>query len=565
MTACYGQLQAMPRRLRRVLQRKLALPLAGIALLLVLAPGPSHAATTWTVCASGCAYTTIQAAINAATTVAGDLIAVSDAVHTEAGISVTKDLSIVGQGANSTVVQAAATPFTASTRVFTIVPGVTVTIQALTLRHGTLQTIPDSGLLNAGGGLLNEGTLTLTNSTVTGNRSFEGGGLSNVGTLTLTNSTVSGNSSGYGGGIDNSGTLTLTNSTVSRNSSSYGGGLWNEGMLTLTNSTVSGNSSGYGGGIHNSGTLSLTNSTINTNWAYIGAGIANGRTLTLTNSTVSGNYAIFRTGAILNDGTLTLINSTISDNQGDYGPALASNGMLTLTNSIVANNLVSGDCLIYSGATSLGYNMDSDGSCQLTAPTDQPGVDPKLGPLQDNGGPTFTHALLPGSPAIDANPWGTNGCGTTLISDQRWQARPQPAGGACDIGAYEVEVTGQALGGWVTGFTPHTMTCKNITTGQVVTLSAPTSPWDCTAAGLGVTPGDHVAMHVRGPVKKGATDVGGAVVGMAPSSGGCTNLTTGQQVQFQHLVGAMAASCRTAGLLVHPGDTVQMSVQGAAE
>ena len=109
------------------------------------------------------------------------------------------------------------------------------------------------------------------------------------------------------------------------------------------------------------------------------------------------------------------------------------------------------------------------------------------------------------------------------------------------------------------------MVCTNVTTGQVVTLSDPVSPWDCEAADLGITPGDRVSMHVRGPVQQGATDVGGAVAGMAPSSGGCTNLTTGQQVPFQHLVGATAASCGAAGLVVQPGDHVQMSVQGVAE
>jgi len=217
----------------------------------------------------------------------------------------------------------------------------------------------------------------------------------------------------------------------------------------------------------------------------------------------------------------------------------------------VASNLEGGDCYFDRGSiTSHGYNLDSDTSCRLRAATDQPGVDPLLGPPQDHGGPTFTHALLPGSPAIDAIPWGTKGCGTTFLSDQRWQARPQPLGGACDIGAYEVEVAGQALEGWVIGFTPHSVTCKNATTGQVVTLSDPTPPWDCEAAGLGVTPGDHVAMHGSGPVTKGATDVSGAVTGMAPSSGGCINLTTGQQVPFQHLVGATAGSCVAAGLVV---------------
>jgi hypothetical protein len=203
-----------------------------------------------------------------------------------------------------------------------------------------------------------------------------------------------------------------------------------------------------------------------------GGGLYNQGTLTLTNSTVHGNATGHEGtgGGLVNEGTLTLINSTISGNAavGGYGGGLVSGGvdttLATLTNSIIANNvatLYTGDCFAYGGITitSHGYNLDSDGSCHLTAATDRSGVDPLLGPLQKNGGPTRTHALLAGSPTIDAIPWGTNGCGTTRYSDQRWQARPQPAGGACDIGASEVAVAGQALGGWVTGLTPHSVTC----------------------------------------------------------------------------------------------------------
>ena len=113
--------------------------------------------------------------------------------------------------------------------------------------------------------------------------------------------------------------------------------------------------------------------------------------------------------------------------------------------------------------------------------------------------------------------------------------------------------------------TPHTAACENVTTGQTVTLNDPAPVWDCEAAGLGVTAGDQVALHMRGPVAKRATDVGGAVVGMVPSSGGCTNRTTGQHVPFQHMVGATAASCGAAGLVMDPRDTIQISVQGVAQ
>jgi hypothetical protein len=465
--------------------------LVGLALSLGLANG-APAATTWTVCASGCDYTRIKSAIAASTTLDGDTLAIAAGTYTEAGIAVNKSLTLQGEDMATTIVQAATSPSTASDRVFTIPSGVSMTLQALTIRHGRAISFD----FESGGGLFNGGTLTLRNSTVRDNYAGRsGGGLFNGGTLTLRNSTLSGNSSiGNGGGLANEGTLTLLNSTVSGNTASqYGGGLVNEGTLTLLNSTVSGNSAPNGGGLDN-------------------------------------------------------------------------HAMLTLTSSLVATNPEGGDCRTASGSIiSDGYNVDSDGSCQLTTSTDRPGVDPLLGPLQDNGGPTFTQALLPGSPALDVIPWGSNGCGTTLVSDQRWQARPQAVGGSCDSGAYEVEVAGEALGGWVTGFTPSTVVCQNVTTGHSVTLNNPATFWDCDAAGVAVSPGDHVSILARGPVDKAATDVSGAVVGMQPSSAGCTNLTTEQQVTFQHMVGATAGSCVAAGLVVHPGETVQMSVAGAAE
>jgi len=130
-------------------------------------------------------------------------------------------------------------------RVFDVSKGVLVTISNLTIKNGE----PGEGYPN-GGGIYNEGTLTLTDSTVSGNRALDGGGIDNEGTLTLINSSLSGNSAladdphgtGYGGGIDNEGTLTLSNSSISSNSASTsGGGIYNGGRLTLTNSSVSGN------------------------------------------------------------------------------------------------------------------------------------------------------------------------------------------------------------------------------------------------------------------------------------------------------------------------------------
>ena len=504
--------------------------LVGLALSVGVSLG-AQAATTWTVCASGCDYTSIKSAIAAPTTVDGDTLAIAAGTYTEAGIVVNKSLTLQGERAATTIVQAAATKNTASDRVFTVPAGITVTLYELTIRYGRTT--------GAGGGLFNQGTLTLTNSVVSGNTAAFGGGLDNRGPLTLMNSTVSGNTAVGGGGI-----------------AAVGGGFYTAfgGTVTLTNSTVSGNTAGSGGGFYiPDGTVTLANSTVSGNTAGSGGGLYTGFS-----------------------GTVTLANSTVSGNTAGSGAGFYSLDTVILTHSIVAKNPGGSDCRnsIQHGCcigrtVSQGYNLDSDGSCELTAPTDQSGVDPLLGPLQKNGGLTRTHALLPGSPALDAIPWGTNGCGTTRYSDQRWQARPQPAGGACDLGAYEVEVPGQALGGWVSGFMPGTVVCQNVTTGQAVTLHAPTIPWDCEAAGVEVRSGDQVALQVRGPMQTGASDVGGAVAGMVPSGGRCTNLTTGQQVLFQALFqgirGATAASCVAAGLIVHPGDTVQMRVAGAAE
>jgi hypothetical protein len=144
-------------------------------------------------------------------------------------------------------------------RVFSVAEGITAELRGFTVTKGFV------------GGIQNFGTLTVTNSTVSGNTADSGGGIFDYGTLTLTNSTVSGNTASYnhGGGIFSSGTLTVTNSTVSGNSASDGGGIWNDfsATLTLTNSTVLGNSASDGGDIvnHSDATLTLTSSIVDGN------------------------------------------------------------------------------------------------------------------------------------------------------------------------------------------------------------------------------------------------------------------------------------------------------------
>ena len=396
----------------------------------------------------------------------GDSIVIPSGIYTltlGSELNIGKSLILNGAGSGHTIIQAGTGEGLANWRVFTIVTG-DVAISGVTVRYGGKEGAN-------GGGIYNDGTLTVTNSVIIENIGLFGGGIYNQGTLTVANSIVSGNAAGHGGilrgdgggGINNRGTLTVANSTVNGNTSieSDGGGIVNHDRLTLTNSSVSQNEAGNrSGGIANWDTLTLTNSavsgntaarnaggifnggegkvvltnsTVSGNTALFAGGIANWQNslMALTNSTVSGNTASFEAGGIRNSGgTLSVTNSTVSGNTASsVGGIWNINGSLTLTNSIIADNPSGGDC---SGVvTSLGHNLDSDGTCGLNAMGDHSNTDPLLGPLQDNGGPTFTHALLPGSPAINHIP--VEACMVT--TDQRGVLRPQDD--RCDIGAFE--------------------------------------------------------------------------------------------------------------------------------
>ncbi len=233
---------------------------------------------------------------------------------------------------------------------------------------------------------------------------------------------VGGAASEHGGGIVNYGTLTLTNATVANNSTGNGrgGGIFNAdfGVLTLRRSTVSGNVAAYGGGLLNDGlgSLELTNTTISGNSSTDGGG-----------------------GGIVNVGTAALVSTTLAFNSAtEIGAAIASLGPATLRNTIVA-----GDCWLAAPLDSLGGNIESEGnSCGLGHPSDQAAVPAPglmLGPLQFNGGPTLTHALLsPDSAAVDVpETLCIDAAGQPLTTDQRGVSRPQ--GPACDAGAFELE------------------------------------------------------------------------------------------------------------------------------
>src|SRR5437867_4507102 len=225
-----------------------------------------------------------------------------------------------------------------------------------------------------------------------------------------------------------------------------GGGIATvNGPLTLTDVTLAGNAAGgNGGAISGSGAIVMTGCAVIGNSAGGGGGIVvqNG-TLTLTNVTISGNTAVGDGGGLQAANiSAALTNVTITANSaGTGGGIFRFGGTVSLKNTIVANNVSGGNCS--DSVTSMGNNIDSGNTCGLSGPGDLINTDPALGPLQNNGGPTDTHALPGGSPAVDT---GTNaGCPAT---DQRGMARPfdGDADGTptCDIGAFELNVPAPA-------------------------------------------------------------------------------------------------------------------------
>ena len=228
-----------------------------------------------------------------------------------------------------------------------------------------------------GGGIRNDGDLTITASTICNNSAADhcGGGIENCGSLTITESTISNNTANYGGGIRNYSHLTITESTILNNSAySQGGGIYNDydGSLTITRSTISDNTANYGGGIYNkhNGSLTITGSTISNNTANYGGGIRNYSHLTITESTILNNSANQRGGGIYNcyDGTLDITSSTISDNTATYGGGIydrtSDSGTLTITGSNISGNNVSqqggGIYLTGTGTITIGGSSSID-------------------------------------------------------------------------------------------------------------------------------------------------------------------------------------------------------------
>lgn len=239
------------------------------------------------------------------------------------------------------------------------------------------------------------------------------------------------------------GTITISDLTIRDGQNNFGGGILNGsgGTLTITNSTVSGNLAAFGGGIYNSGTLNIINSTVSGNMANSeGAGVYNATTLTITNSTFSSNTARGEGGACINGGMLLITNSTLSGNSaGDLGGGVFNLGTLHIGNTVLKRGDSGANISKANNGTvmSFGYNVSSDdGGGFLTGPGDQINADPLLGPLQNNGGPTFTHALLPGSPAIDA---GDPQFTPPPFYDQRGPGFLRVRNGRIDVGSFEVQ------------------------------------------------------------------------------------------------------------------------------
>ncbi|MBN2387531.1 MAG: right-handed parallel beta-helix repeat-containing protein [Anaerolineales bacterium] len=258
-----------------------------------------------------------------------------------------------------------------------------------------------------------------------------------------------------------------------------GGAILNRGHLMVSNSLIQENSAREGGGIFNLGTMTLSGVTIDSNHDYFGlpggAGLSNIGTGIIESSTFSYNGLPERKDGIFNVGTLTMTNSTVShsgftgiDNEGDLsinhvtiafnrGSAIGSCGNLSISNSIIAQPPDTGGCGCQT-IHSVHPNLDTTGTCGgILASL----ATIRLGALADNGGPTQTHALLPGSRAIDIV---LRQC---LPTDQRGE--PRPYGAQCDAGAFEF--TGAALPQMSTTATPTVMP-TNTSAQQACTFTA---------------------------------------------------------------------------------------------
>ncbi|MGH8591832.1 MAG: choice-of-anchor Q domain-containing protein [Gammaproteobacteria bacterium] len=437
--AHYRRLARLPRKARRALQRRWRRSLAGIALWCALGQIPAAPAAPIDVGVGGC---TLVDAITAAnedaaagscpagsatepdtiTLPAGStqpLTLIDNSTYGPTGLPVVTSVIVI-DGNGSTIGRVPATP---EFRILAIGSGGDLTLQETSVTGGV---IPSGSLYENGGGIINYGTLALTACTVSDNFAYNGGGgVHSSGVSTLTHSTVSNNMAMVSGGVSNHGVLTLANSTISGNfANSRGGGVFNNvyAMMTVTNSTISGNTAyNDGGGVLNSGILHLSSSTVSGNSA--GPDSDSGY----------GGY-LGKGGGVFNSyGTLTLVQTLVSGNSA----SLQDPEVYSYSGESPATIITDGFNLFgHDGSAGIGGFVPGVTDIVPTLPLTAI-LDPLLG---DNGGRTRTHALVAGSPAIDAVPAAS--CATT--GDQSGIMRPQDGDGDtvadCDIGALEPRI-----------------------------------------------------------------------------------------------------------------------------
>jgi predicted outer membrane repeat protein len=336
-------------------------------------------------------------------------------------VKIGRAVTINGAGASSTIVDGGGTNcilMQCTKSVFTINQPFAVILSGLTIKNGYNGSETGAYPYGASGGIqiAAAANVTVMNSILSNNSTFNY----------------------YGGAIclcHINGTLTVRNSTFSGNVSPNGGAIWNYGRATVIDSTFSGNRSMEGGAIKTYAPISLSGNTFYGNEATYGSAILveYATEATITNSTFANNQktgVTARGGAIYARGSVKLSSSTLSGNGATYGGAIFSdNGSISLKSTIIAGN-AGGNCS-GSGFNDGGNNLrwpSSDASCV--------GIfsDPKLTALANNGGATQTMALQAGSAAIDGGSC-SDFSGAAITTDQRGTARP--AGWTCDIGAFE--------------------------------------------------------------------------------------------------------------------------------
>jgi predicted outer membrane repeat protein len=366
-------------------------------------------------------------------------------------------------------------------RVFYIDQGITVNFDNLTIVGGKAETSSGGAIY-----IFNDSTVNISNSTIYANSATSGGGIYNQGTLSLTDVNFDSNIATLdGGAIDNEdGTVTITRGTLINNfAGNYGGGIYSNNedqtvydqTVSVTDSTFDSNSAKAGGGIYNEyGNLIVSGSTFVNNTAGVGngGGINSQDYMEVTNSTFTWNSAV-NGGAIYNDGQLFLTNSTLSGNaaseeSGD-GADVYNDFELDYANNILAapdsgNNCFNNGSIGTHTKNLVEVDAENDNTC-LPESFDPP--DPLLDPLDDNGGPTETMALQYGSPTIDAGDAAT--CSASPVSGKDQRGIPR-SDGSCDIGAYEYGTA-----------TPDPFSKSSPTYGAIVLSISPTLAWNSTA------------------------------------------------------------------------------------